>query len=159
MALIYLARFAHLQYPADYKPGDKIQRGYIIGRMGNTGQSTGPHLHFDLTQFRKEKHLPDDLYRLSDIPGYILDLPALMKQYHFFLDDEMFGCKVRITTSFGDPTYIINGNWKFHPGYDVVPKDKNMAVIHWPRSIDGRCYMVGKDAGYGNYIIIRYEVK
>ena len=157
--MYYLVRYAHLKHRPNYEPGDKLHRNYIIGRMGNTGQSTADHLHFDLTQFKNGKHLPKHVYRLSEIHKYIKDLPGLMKQYHYFIDDEMFDCPVRITTSFGDPTYIISGKWKNHPGFDLVPVDKACTAIHWNRSVDGTVHMVGYDNGYGNYIIIKYEVK
>ena len=42
-----MAVYAHLDYEGvEVRPGDRVRRGQRIGRSGNTGFSTGPHLHF-----------------------------------------------------------------------------------------------------------------
>jgi murein DD-endopeptidase MepM/ murein hydrolase activator NlpD len=43
----FATRFAHLD-DIRVKRGDKIVRGQIIGTLGNTGKSTGPHLHYEV---------------------------------------------------------------------------------------------------------------
>jgi len=43
------AFYAHLQ-PGSLrvKPGDRVQRGQVLGLLGNSGNSTEPHLHFHI---------------------------------------------------------------------------------------------------------------
>jgi murein DD-endopeptidase MepM/ murein hydrolase activator NlpD len=45
--------YAHLS-ELFVKPGQVVQKGTVIGRVGSTGNSTGPHLHFEMRQ-----QLPD----------------------------------------------------------------------------------------------------
>ena len=43
------------------KMGEKIKKGDIVGTVGNTGRSTGPHLHFTVTWFETRIN-PEQLF-------------------------------------------------------------------------------------------------
>ncbi|PKP20695.1 MAG: peptidase M23 [Bacteroidetes bacterium HGW-Bacteroidetes-21] len=43
----YTTTYAHLSKTM-VRPGQKVKRGDIIGKVGNTGKSVGPHLHYEV---------------------------------------------------------------------------------------------------------------
>ena len=43
----YMTLYAHMSEIA-VKPGQDVLRGEIIGYVGNTGKSSGPHLHYEV---------------------------------------------------------------------------------------------------------------
>ncbi|UOD49636.1 peptidoglycan DD-metalloendopeptidase family protein [Orrella daihaiensis] len=43
-----ISMFCHLSQ-INLLPGDIVRRGEVVGRVGNTGRSTGPHLHWNVS--------------------------------------------------------------------------------------------------------------
>ncbi len=62
----YVTKYAHMS-KIDVKPGRKVVRGEVIGGVGSTGKSTGPHLHYEVLY--RGKHV-------NPVNYYFMDLSA-----------------------------------------------------------------------------------
>ena len=79
-------RYGHMS-EINVKEGDKVKRGQQIGRVGSTGHSTGPHLHFEVI-FRG----------LFASPRLYIGLPAYIPTTK---EIEVDGIKIRVDTDYG----------------------------------------------------------
>ena len=60
----YQTRYMHLSHMS-VEPGQRVEKGQEIGRIGSTGKSTAPHLHYEV-RFRGEAQNPVN-YGFSDL--------------------------------------------------------------------------------------------
>jgi len=71
----YLSRYAHLdRFAEGIRSGVAVTRGQVIGYVGSTGRSTGPHLHFE---FYKDQQYVNPLS--VDVPADEQIEPALLR--------------------------------------------------------------------------------
>jgi len=81
--------YAHLSRFARIKAGQKVRQGQLIGYVGSTGRSTGPHLHFG---FKMNAKFRDPLkYRMLPgkkiAPRHRNDFRAVVRKYSRILDN------------------------------------------------------------------------
>ena len=67
----FKTQYAHLKdYAEGLKVGQKVKRGQIIGYVGNTGRSTGAHLHYGIHDANKNAWVDPSSYIFDQQPTF-----------------------------------------------------------------------------------------
>lgn len=143
----YTVRYCHLKNIPNFKIGEIVPEGALIGIMGNTGKSDGIHLHIDCVEGFRAKP-----WRLSHMESGLV--PPSFSQLVYFIDDDLFKDKCKITTHIYDPAYLAKYG-KNHPAFDVISRSFN---IYNNRSFPLMVLSTGYGNGYGNYVHMGFEV-
>ena len=61
----YKTGYAHLKEKSTLNVGETVKQGQTIAKVGNTGRSTGAHLHFTLTDKTGQKIDPETVFNFS----------------------------------------------------------------------------------------------
>lgn len=78
----YTTKFAHMKKLL-VKRGDRVKRGQAIGTLGNSGRSTGPHLHYEVC-FNNEPVNPAKFMRVNKLyKPVIISQPNARKKLKF----------------------------------------------------------------------------
>lgn len=89
----YTAFYAHvIKGTTTVKKGDKVKRGQVIGKLGNSGNSTGPHLHFHIVKGK-------DPVGSQGVPYVINKFTLMGQEDNGDLQDEFFAGAPLVTTS------------------------------------------------------------
>lgn len=80
----YLTRYAHLSRIA-VQGGQDVKRGELIGYVGSTGKSTGPHLHYEV-RFKDEPQNPVNYYFMDLTPDQYAEMVQLAENAGHVMD-------------------------------------------------------------------------
>lgn len=142
----YLTKYGHMKYTPRVSVGQTVSQGQVIGEMGNTGKSTGQHLHFEILKGTTNIWAADT-HAVNPLNYIGVDLGPAPHQY------DGTWATLRINTASGGPVNVFG-----HPGYGLkgtLPNGTSYKVYSKAYSSDGHGYF---DVGNSTWILETHVV-
>lgn len=69
--------YGHMNKPPSVKAGQRVQKGTVLGELGQTGKTTGPHLHWEAATNPRDTGMPKSavLSRFNPLSKYNKEAP------------------------------------------------------------------------------------
>lgn len=83
----YYTLYAHMQKGLKVKKGERVEKGQVLGTMGNTGNSYGEHLHFEVRNPQNYVINPTE-YLNKDLPNEIEKDAGLYYRVHLLKENK-----------------------------------------------------------------------
>lgn len=129
----YYTLYAHLS-SVNVSYGQKVEKGQIIGKMGNTGNSYGTHLHFEVRKGASTCIDPAP-YINSDLPGNPTSTPSPVVETKVNYKVKVVATDLNIRTGPGT-SYATNGT--LSPGtYTIVAEASGTGASKWGKLSTG----------------------
>ncbi|MFP4227395.1 MAG: peptidoglycan DD-metalloendopeptidase family protein [Salinivenus sp.] len=94
----YITRYAHLSERAEgLHRGRRVERGDTIGYSGNSGRTTGPHLHYEVRTLDGETMDPKPFFVPDMTPEAYRELEQREQEYESRITEEESGADARAT--------------------------------------------------------------
>ena len=98
--------YAHMKYGSiEVKVGDRVSRGQVLGYMGNTGNSFGAHVHFEVRD-ENDKYIDPTRYVDADLP--VKEQPNAETTYTVKSGDTLSGIASKYGTTYQELARINN---------------------------------------------------